>query len=299
MEIPKRNIKPPTVPKRSISSAQIKSQSPAVSSTPKKVFAVTTIKPEKAGEKTLVYADTGMGKSTLAALAPKSVFLDLDNGCTKLRHPITGEKLKVVPGIETFADVRTVLQQPDIFKDYDTIVIDNATVLENWGEQYVCTTIPTKGKGNYYVSDIEGYGFKEGYKHLYDTMRLILQDCDNLAKQGKNVVLLVQANPNKIANPGGIDFLCQGPRLYAGKPSIEALYCEWADHVLYIAYQDVTVAKDKKATGGSVRAIYSQPEIHFRAKSRQLKTGDFLPPVISFNDRTDDSLWKFMFGKVG
>jgi hypothetical protein len=297
MEIPKRN-KIPTVPKRTISSTQIKSQGPVTTSTPKKVFAVATIKPEKAGEKTLIYADTGMGKSTLAALAPKSVFLDLDNGCAKLRHPITGEKLKVVPNIESFTDVRMVIQQPDIFKDYDTIVVDNVTVLQDWTEQYACTTIPLKG-GKYFVSNIEGYGFKEGYKHLYDAMRLILQDCDTLAKQGKNIILIAQASPNKIANPGGIDFLCQGPRLYAGKPSIEALYCEWADHVLYIAYQDVQVAKDKKATGGSTRAIYSQPEIHFRAKSRQLKTGDFLPPVISFNDRTDDSLWKFMFGKVG
>lgn len=296
MEIPSRT-KPPTIPKRSISSAQIKSQGPAVTSVPKKVFAVATIKPEKAGEKTVIYSDTGMGKSTLAALAPRPVFLDLDNGCTKLRHPITGEKLKVVPGVESFADIRTALQQPEIFKDYDTIVIDNVTVQQDWAEQHVCTTIPTKGKGNYYVSNIEGYGFKEGYKHLYDVMRLILQDCDTLVRQGKNVILIAQANPNKIANPGGEDFLCQGPRLYAGKPSIEALYCEWADHILYIAYQDI-IAKDKKATGGSVRAIYSQPEVHFRAKSRQLQTGDFLPPVISFNDRTDDSLWKFMFGKI-
>jgi hypothetical protein len=298
MEIPKR--KPPekttslpSVPKRTISSTQI--AKPAASATPKKTFSVASIRPEFAGEKVLLYADTGMGKSTLSALSPKSVFLDLDNGCTKLRHPVTGEPLKIIPGVESFADVRAVLQQPDIFKDFDTVVIDNVTVLQDMAEQQVCKSIPMKG--GQYASNIEGYGYKEGYKHLYDIMRFILQDCDALARQGKNVVLIAQANPNKIANPGGEDFLCQGPRLYAGKPSIESLFCEWSDHILYINYQDVTVSKQKKATGGSVRAIYTQPEVYFRAKTRQLKSGNFLPPMISFADMRDDSLWKFMFAE--
>jgi hypothetical protein len=236
-----------------------------------------------------------MGKSTLAALSPKSVFLDLDNGCTKLRHPATNELLKVIPDVLTFEDVRAVLQQPDIFNGYDTVVIDNVTVLQDWAEQTVCKTIAMKG--GQHATNIEGYGYKEGYKHLYDVMRFILQDCDTLARQGKNVILIAQANPNKIANPGGEDFLCQGPRLYAGKPSVESLFCEWCDHTLYINYQDVFVSKTKKASGGSTRAIYSQPEIYFRAKSRQLKNGNFLPPVISFESKTDDSLWKFMFGE--
>jgi hypothetical protein len=293
MEIPKRNP-PPTLPKRTISSAQI--AKPQAAATQKKQFSVSTIKPEKSGEKIIIYADTGMGKSTLAALSPKSVFLDLDNGCTKLRHPATNELLKVIPDVLTFEDVRAVLQQPDIFNGYDTVVIDNVTVLQDWAEQTVCKTIAMKG--GQHASNIEGYGYKEGYKHLYDVMRFILQDCDTLARQGKNVILIAQANPNKIANPGGEDFLCQGPRLYAGKPSVESLFCEWCDHTLYINYQDVFVSKTKKASGGSTRAIYSQPEIYFRAKSRQLKNGNFLPPVISFESKTDDSLWRWMFQEV-
>lgn len=300
MEIPTRK---PTIPKRSISSTQIKPQRPITTSTPKKVFAVTTIKPEKAGEKTLIYADTGMGKSTLATLSPTPVFLDLDGGCENMRNPITNEKLKVVPGVLSFEDVRIALQQPDIFKDYKTVVIDNVTVLQDLAEYWMFENVP--GPQNSTVKNIEGYGFNKGYKHLYDTMKLILQDCDSLVRQGKNVILIAQSNSNRVVKSGSEDFLCDGPRLYAGKPSIESLYREWASHILYITYQDIVVKKTDakktigKATGGNTRVIYSQPEIYFRAKSRQLKTGDFLPPVISFNDRTDDSLWKFMFGRIG
>lgn len=292
MAIPVRKI--PAVPGRKPMSIPVKQPTPRVQA-PKKVFTVEAMKSSTMGEKILIYAETGMGKSTLASLAPKPAFIDLDNGCAKLRDPVTGGQLVGVPGVETFQDVRTVLQQPGIFVTNDTVVIDNATILQDLAEYQVISTVATKG--GKLVPNIEAYGFKEGYKHLYDVMKSILQDCDNLIKQGKNVIIIAQANPNRIANPSGEDYLCQGPRLYSGKPSIEAMFCEWADHILYIAYQDVFVSKDKKATGGSTRVIYTQPEVYFRAKSRQLKNGGFLPPIISFSSPADGSLWTFMMEK--
>jgi hypothetical protein len=301
MEIPKRTTpsRTPQIPRRTISSTQLKSGPASTPAAKKKIFAVGTSNSENTGEKIIIHAGTGMGKSTLASLSPNAVFLDLDNGCENLRHPITGEKLKTVPGIASFEDVRTVLQQPDIFKGYDTVVIDNVTVLQDLAEPWMFENVP--GPQNSAVKNIEGYGFNKGYKHLYDAMKLILQDCDSLIHQGKNVILIAQSNPNRVPNPGGDDFLCEGPRLYSGKPSIESLYCEWANHVLFITYQDVFIKKTDakktvgKATGGNTRVIYSQPEIYFRAKTRQLKSGEFLPPAISFESITDNSLWVYMF----
>lgn len=248
------------------------------------------------GEKIMIYADTGMGKTTLAALSPNPVFLGLDEGGRKIKHPVTGEPLQVVEGVETYQDVRDVLQQTTLFSNSETAVIDTVTILQDWAVPYMLANIPTE-KGER-VKNIVGYGYNKGYQHLYDLMKFILQDCDRLIHQEKNVILIAQAIPNKVSNPGGEDYLRDGPRLYAGKPSIEALYCEWADHILRIGYQNVFVTKQNKkdtkgkAAGDTTRVIHTEQEIYFRAKSRTLTAKE---AVVSFEDPTDDSIWKFIF----
>ncbi len=239
------------------------------------------------GEKIILYSDTGMGKTSLSLLAPDPVFLPLDDGGRKLRHPATGRPLKRIPNLETFADVRAALQQVDLFNDYKTVVIDTITVLEGWAEPHTFATVP--GPKGSKVVNIEGYGYNKGYKHLYDTMNHILSDCDELIRRGKNVIMVAQAIPHRISNPGGEDYLRDGPRLYAGKPSIEALYCEWADHILRIDYINAFM-KDKKISGDTSRAVLTQPELYFRAKSKNVDEA-----VVSFADKADDSIWQFMF----
>ena len=126
-------------------------------------------------------------------------------------------------------------------------------------------------------------------------MKLILQDCDALIRKGKNVILIAQSTPHNVPNPGGEDFIRQGPRLTSRKnANVEALYCEWADHILHIGYQFLNVDKKKKATGSGGRAIFVHPEPHFRAKSRTLGLDK---AVVSFEDPTDDSIWTFLFGE--
>ena len=254
----------------------------------KKGFRISAWDASGEGEKTIIYADTGMGKTTLAALSPNPVYLGLDDGGRKIKHPITNEPLKRVEELETYQDVRDVLQQIDLFDNFSTIVLDTITILEDWAVPYMLATIP-KEKGDR-AKNIVAYGYNKGYQHLYDLMKFIIQDCDALIRAGKNVILIAQAVPNRISNPGGEDYLRDGPRLYAGKPSVEALFCEWADHILRIDYQNVWV-KEKKVAGDTTRVIYTKPELYFRAKSRTIDE-----PVISFENPQDDSIWKFMFG---
>lgn len=267
----------------------VRKTSPLPVRTPAKKFNVSNWDAANEGEKILEYGDTGMGKTTLAALSPNPAFLGLDEGGGKLKHPITGKMLRRVPGIETYQDVRDALQQSDVFKDNATIVIDTVTILQDWAVPHMLANIP-KEKGDK-AKNIVAYGYNKGYQHLYDLMKFILQDCDRLIHQGKNVILVAQATPNRVSNPGGEDYLRDGPRLYAGKPSIEALYCEWADHILRIDYQNIW-AEDKKAKGDTTRVIYTQPEVYFRAKSRTLTPEQ---AVVSFETPQDDSIWKFIF----
>lgn len=256
---------------------------------PVKTFTVTPWDSSNEGEKILLYSETGMGKTTLSAMAPRPVFIGLDEGGRKIRHPITNELLNVIPDIETFEDVRAALQQPDLFKDGETAVIDTVTILEDFAYPYLFRNIPKENGTK--VTNIVMYGYNKGYQHLYDAMKLILVDCDRLIHQGKNVILVAQSVSNRVSNPGGDDYLRDGPRLYAGKPSVEALYCEWADHILRIGFQDMLV-EDKKIRGTTTRVIFAKQELHFRAKSRTIEE-----PIIAFADKTDDSIWKFIFGE--
>jgi len=262
----------------------------------KKNFTTADWNGDNEGEKVIIYGESGMGKSTLSAMAPTPVFIGLDDGGRKLLHPKTGKPLKFVQGIEGYGDVRAALQQPDLFDDYETVVIDTATELQDIAIPWMLDNI--SGPKGSTAKNIVDYGYNKGWSHLYDVMKYILNDCDTLIKRGKNVIIVCQSYPIKVANPGGDDFLCEAPHLYAGTPSIEALYRSWADHILRIAYIDTRV-KDKKASSANNRGIFFSPEVYYRAKSRTLDRKLEVGTVVSFESKQDDSIWQYMFGEAG
>lgn len=275
--------------------ASMKPKAKSKKAAPTKVFQVATWSGAHEGEKIIVYGDSGMGKTTLASLAPASVFFGLDDGGRKFRDPETGKEreLKYIPGVETFDDFRQAVQQPNLFDDYKTIVIDTATVLELWALDWVLKNIKND-KGNF-MKNIEHYGWGKGHRHLYDTMRLPLCDFDALIRRGKNILILCQMQQVEVSNTGGENFLCDAPKLAPkhGKqtPSIWGMWTEWCDHVLKIGYSDI-VAEDKKATSSGEHAIYVHGQPHFKAKSSTIP-GRF--PVVSFSDPKDSSIWRFLF----
>ncbi len=292
MAIQKRKAppKPPKVASGKVASARPPAAPKArAAAVPAKSFTIEAWDASQDGKRILLYADSGMGKTTLAGLAPKPVFIGIDDG-GKLILGVDGKPLRHVPGVECFGDVRAAMQA-DIYQDDETVVLDQATYLEEWAIPHVLATI-TNDKGDR-MDNIIRYGYNKGYRHLYDTMKLILQDADSLIHRGKNVIIIAQMAANKVPNPGGEDYLREGPRLYAGTPSIEALYCEWADHIFRIGYSFLTVDKKKKVTGGeNTRAIFVHPQPHFRAKSRTLGPDK---AVVAFDDPKDDSIWRFLF----
>lgn len=267
-----------------------------------KTFQIATWGGDNEGEKIIMYADSGMGKTTLASMLPTPTFAGLDDGGRKIRHPVTDEPLKNIPGIETFADFRAATQQQDLFNDYETYVVDTGNILEGWALDWMLQNV-TGDKG-ILMKNIEQYGWGKGYRHLYDTMRLPLADFDALIRRGKNICILCQMNQISIANAGGEDYLCDVPKLqpkHGATPAIWGLWNEWADHVLKISNEGVIAAKDSdkakvaKATSTGNRIIHVHaPEVHYKAKSRTIP---YRFPIVSFSDPADDSIWKFLFGE--
>jgi hypothetical protein len=268
-----------------------KREKPAVN----KTFQVAAWDTAKEGQRIIVYADSGMGKTTLTSMLPNPKYADFKGGSDKIRHPITGERLRHIPGVETFDDVRAVCHQTDLFDPGDSFVLDTGTDFEDRGLEWTLTNVPHEKGKSVPITRIESYGYGKGYRHLYDTMKLPLADFDALIRRGVNVVINCQMQQVEVANSGGEDFLCDVPKLQKahGKntPSVWAMYNEWADHVFKIGLHDLS-AKDGKAAGGNERVVYVHGQVHFKAKSRTIP---YEYPVVSFGEPGDDSIWQYLF----
>lgn len=264
-----------------------------------KMFKTAKWEPTKKGKRIVVYADSGMGKTTLEALLPNPKFANFSGGSDQILHPVTGKPLTYIPGVETFDDVRDLCHQTDLFEPGDSFVEDTATEFEggpllNWMLANVKhEKIPDK-----VIKRIGDYGYGNGFRHLYDTARLPLADYDSLIDRGVNVVLSCQMQQIEMSNSGGGNFLCDVPKLQKahGKstPAVWALYDEWADHIFKIDYYDISV-DGGKAVGTSERVVRVHGLPHFKAKSRSIP---HLFPVVSFSEPSDDSIWRFLFDEA-
>ena len=287
---PTRTVKPK--PPATRTPTPVGNKKPAVVA---KVFKAATWETAKEGKRIIGYADSGMGKTTLFSMLPNPKFIDFRGGSDKIRHPLTGEKLIHIPDVETFDDVRAVCHQPGLLVSGDTLVIDTGTEFEDRGLEWTLANIPHEKGKSIPIKRIEDYGWGKGYRHLYDTMKLPLADFDTLIKRGVSVAITCQMQQIEIAHAGGENFLCDVPKLQHqhGKttPAVWALYCEWADHVLKIGYNDIQ-AEDGKAAGGVERAVFVHGKVFFKAKSRTIPSRF---PIVSFSHPGDDTIWQFIF----
>lgn len=283
-------VLPPAAPNR---------PSPVSRHTPK-TFSVSPWQGGAEGEKIMLYANNGMGKSTLASLAPNPIFIGLDDGARKLENPKTGQRVNHIPGIASFQDIRDALQQHSLFPAGSTLVFDTITEVDQYAIKHTCATVKTdKGQA---AENLEEYGYGKGYVHQNDTMRLLLGDLEPLVRNGVNVLFLAQQGQATVANLEGTDYVQDGPLLTAqpkAGANVRATICGWCDHIFRISYPPVEVVKANakatkgKASGTTERVIYAEPEVYFVAKNRM---NGKLPPVVAFASRDDDSLWQFIFG---
>lgn len=235
------------------------------------------------GHRILLYGPGGIGKTTLACSLPGPVaFFDLDESLQRLMPQLEANGLaaNVIPveGIATWAALRAALQSYG-WDSVKTIVIDTATKAEELAVAWMFANIREKGVA---VSRMEDYGFKSGYRHLFDTFNLLLGDLDAHARAGRNVVLVCHECAAKVPNPQGTDWIRYEPRLSQDDRNCQLRYRakEWADHVLAFIY-DVNVGKDGKGQGSGTRTVYASELPHCMAKSRTTH-GDF--PLVAGQD---------------
>lgn len=244
-----------------------------------KQFAVTSGRVSGA-QRVVIYGPGGIGKSSLARLAPNPVFLDVEMGTREF-------DVRRVP-IESFADLRACLQS-DVLDPFASIVIDTATKAEQMAVAHTLATVPSeKGQS---VTSVEGYGYGKGYQHVDDTFRLLLMDLDRQIRAGRNVILIAHDCVNDVPNPMGENFIRFEPHLQSpksGKASIRNAVVQWADHVLFLGYD--VISKDGKGRGSGTRTIWPVERPDHIAKSRSM--GE----PMEFVNADDGSIWPLILG---
>ncbi len=240
-------------------------------------------------QKVVIYGPGGIGKSSLARLAPNPIFLDIEGRTNRLDVPR-------LQGIESWDDLRSVLQSNRL-DAYQTIVIDSVTKAEEMAVEWTLKNVKTEKQTT--PTSIEGYGFGKGYQHVYDTFLKLLMDLDRQVRGGRNVVLVAHVCTAKVPNPKGEDFIRYEPRLQQtkeGKASIRNRIVEWADHVLFVGY-DVN-SEEGKGTGAGTRSIFTKEMPTHIAKVREM--GDAVSDQLDYANKDDGSVWPMiLLGTTG
>ena len=241
----------------------------------KETVTFTKIKKDTTGDRIVLYGSGGTGKTTLACSLPGPVaFFDFDKSLEKLGKQPGADKLLEnvieITGVETWDQLRRKLQAAG-WESIRSIVIDSLSVAQAMAITWMFENIKEKGAA---VTRMEDYGYKAGYRHLFDTFCLLFADLDAHVKAGRHVVLICHDADSKVPNPQGLDWLRSEPRLENEKNcQLRFRIKEWADHVLFVKL-DVNVGKDGKGQGCGTRTVYTSELPHCMAKSRTTQ-GDF------------------------
>jgi hypothetical protein len=263
---------------------------PAVKATTKstKAFAVST-GVVKSPQKFVIYGPGGVGKTELCSLMEqvgiKPLFLDLEDGTKFLDVARIGD-------IGTWEDLRGVVQNDTLTKDYGVLVIDSFSKAQELASDWVVQNVPhEKGSGHKTITSIEDYGYGKGLTHIYDACLLLLADLDAAIRRGLHVALVAHECITEVPNPEGENWIRYEPRLQSppkGQNSVRHRVKEWCDHLLYVGFD--THVKDKKATGSGTRSICPNEMPSYWAKSRSLSN------VIAY-EKSNPELWKQVFQK--
>lgn len=187
----------------------------------------------------LVYGTEGIGKSTLAANAPRPIFIPTEDGLDQIdchKFPLAGTLADVM------ASLAELYTEPH---EYQTVVLDSLDWTERliWDE--VCRQYGVKS-----IEKADG-GFGKGYVHALTHWRQVIEGLDALrTDRGMAVVLIAHARVERFEDPESSAYDRYSPRLHK---HATALVTEWCDGVLFATRRYRTEVED---TGfGRVRTI--------------------------------------------
>ncbi len=205
----------------------------------------------------LIYGRDGVGKSTIAASAPRPVFVCSEDGLDNI------DAVGASPASwrETLEAIGYLGASPS----YDTIVVDSLDHFEPMLWDHVCKVGDEKGP----KPNIEAFGYGKGYVAALNEWRLFVSKLATARKSGKAIILVAHCVKKKVDNLNGENYDTWGIKL---NEKAAGLLREWVD-VVGFAETEVVVAKlnpneNGKGIATGKRVLRTNPSATYESKTR-------------------------------
>ena len=212
----------------------------------------------------LIHGTEGIGKSSFAAQAPNPIFIQTEDGLTRIDVP-------KFPLAESFDAVLENLNALLTEKhDFQTVIIDSVDWLEKLAAHKVLESHANK-------TSLAEFDFGKGYAMLIPLFESVIDILNRLRRERKmNVVLIAHTKMDKVEDPTGGSFDQYAPRL---DKRINGLTREWSDIIAFAThsitkteekkgFKTRTVATAKKDADGNDRVLILESTPAIVAKSR-------------------------------
>ena len=182
---------------------------------------MVTVGREAQPPRIMVYGSEGVGKSTFAANAPKSVFIQTEDGLSE----IDCSKLPLATSFDEVVRQLTAIRDEE--HEFGTLALDSLDWLERLIWDRVCQDYGVKC-----IEKADG-GYGKGYTHALTYWRQVVNLLGEIrAKRKMAIVLLAHAKVQRFEDPEHPAYDRYTPRLHKAACS---LVCEWVDAVLFAA----------------------------------------------------------------
>jgi hypothetical protein len=231
------------------------------------MFEVTNTKRMKP-PRIIFFGTGGCGKSSLAAMFPGNVFINVEDGLDEI-------DAASLPKPATFNDVMAQLKWLlDSPKTYSSVTIDSLDRLEILINHSVCVENNAAS-----ISDIDYGG---GYQKAFEKFQLVLNALDSLrTKHNMAILIICHGHVRTFNNVSGPDYDRWEMKL---REKNAELFFEFSTLVGFLHMKVLTTEeqagfkKKQKATGGSLRVLSCYPSAGFSAKNRYKITQDIALP---------------------
>lgn len=202
----------------------------------------------------VLYGVPGVGKTTLAANAPKPIFIPVEDGLCDL-------DVDAFPQPKTFGDVEdciSALLNED--HDYKSVVLDCADALEPLVWDKVCLD---GGK-----NAIGDFGYGKGYDMAASEWRNLLKGFDALREKGMIVIVLAHSTIVRFESPDSDGYDRWNLRMHK---KASAIISDWADAVLFANHETNVVSTStdrKRGVSTGKRVMHTTERAAWSAKNR-------------------------------
>lgn len=247
----------------------------------------------------IVYGEPGVGKSVLAAAAPRPLVICAELPGNEAKRIIADGGGRWSPQPKTFDELRSMVADAQkVPSRFDTLIIEGLREVGALIEATVCA-----GAKVAHIEDVGG-GYGKGYSAALDLWRIFMRDLETLqAQTGWPLILVGHHLTKSRRNPSGEDYTMISLDLQDG-PSISAArtLVRWASDVLFVQHDLLVgdVQKKRGTTGTGKLITTGRRVIHSQSGSGpwEAKTRNGLPPVVDLPmPPNGGQFWARLFAK--